>query len=224
MELSGSNAGGVSTVQGYCGPRMDLGAGGELWYSITWPQNRDLWIEAIRGTDGFDPVLWVGEQCGRAPIACNDDIANSNSNSRVIIRADGGFGTRTVLVAVDAYSAGGGPFTLRLRTQMGAGRDCGSALQFDGGTIHARTGSIPIPAVSTQCGGAGPGIVEHYRYRGRADTVRVFASSGNILVKNNCSSSTGMCIGSGSTFGSDGDTIIALERPMYPYTLTVIGP
>lgn len=223
MDITGSNAGVASTVQGYCGPRMDLGAGGELWYSITWPQNRDLWIEANRGADWLDPVLWVGETCGRSPIACNDDIANANSNSRVIVRADGLVGTRTVLVAVDAFGAGGGPFTLRLRTQMGGGRDCSSALQLDGGTIRAPTGVASL--ANTQCSGGGLGGVEHYRYRGAAGNVRVFTSSGNILARRDCTTSSATaCIGNGSTFMSGGDSIIALERPMSPYTLTVFGP
>jgi len=222
MDITGSNAGVTSTVHGYCGPRMDLGAGGELWYSITWPQNRDLWIEANRGAAGLDPVLWVGDMCGRSPIACSDDVAGANPNSRVIVRADGLLGNRTVLVAVDALRVGGGPFTLRLRTQPGSGRDCSSALQFDGGTIRASTGVASL--ASTLCGGGGVGVVEHYRYRGAAGSVRVFTSSGNILAKRDCMSSMGACIGNGSTFMSGGDSIIALERPSSPYTLTVLGP
>lgn len=221
MDIAGNSTGVASTVQGYCGSRMELGAGGELWYSITWPQNRDLWIEANRGGDGLDPVLWVGDMCGRSPTACNDDVANSNPNSRVILRADGLVGNRTALVAVDAFAAGGGAFTLRLRTQPGGGRDCGTALQLDGGTIRAPTGVAAL--AGTQCGGGGLGGVEHYRYRGAAGNVRLFTSSGNLLVRRDCMG-MGACISNGGSFMSGGDSIVALERPTSPYVLTILGP
>ncbi len=220
-ELAGNNAGVASTVQSYCGTRMELGAGGERWYSVTWPQNRDLWIEATRTTDGLDPVLWVGDACGRMPIACNDDIANSNNGSRVVLRADGLLGTRTALVAVDSFNTTGGGFTLRFRTQSSGGRDCNNAMQIDGGTIRAPTSVASLSA--TTCGGMGVGNVENYRYRGASGQVRVFASSGSILARRDCGSMGG-CFANGATFMSSGDSIVALERSMSPYTLTILGP
>lgn len=223
-DVPGVVSGSGSTVQGYCGGRSDLGTGGELWYQIAAPSSRDVWIEAIRA-DGatWDPVLWVGEGCGRTPYACNDDIGSSNPSSRVIVRAENvGIGTRTIFVAVDAFTTTGGAFTLRVRVNGPAGRDCAGALTFDGGTVRAPTGIANLGGLS--CGG-GTGQVEPYHYRGATGQVRLFTSSGSLAVKRDCGSSMSACVSSGSSFMSgSGDAIITLERPSSPYVFTLLGP
>jgi hypothetical protein len=223
-EVTGDNSRAMSTVSGYCG-RGDLGTGGELWYQVTWPAGRDLVLEASRTADVGDPVLFVAQGCGQMPIVCNDDISARDNGSRVYIRSESltGIGTRTVFVAVDAFNAaGGGAMRLRARTQMPVGSDCGSAFVIEGGGAVRSSpgaGSLRMPS----CGGA-VGNVEHYRYRGTAGSVRANTSSGTLAVRRDCTSMMPFCPGANAMFMSGGDTIIAAERPMGAYVLSVYGP
>lgn len=222
--VSGDNSRGASTVQGYCG-RAEVGAGGELWYQVTWPANRDLILETARGADAVDPMLFVTTSCGQPAIVCHDDISARERNARVIVRSEGPapLGSRTVFVALDATSAASsGPVTLRARTQSAASANCGGPFVIEGGA--AVRGATSVGSLTmTSCGGGGLGSLDVFRYRGASGSVRLFTSSGALGVRRDCNGPT-ICVTNGGAFNSDGDTFVVLERPMGSYVLTVYGP
>jgi hypothetical protein len=222
IEVMVDTSRGTSTVTGYCGDSPG-GATGEAWFQIAWPPNRDLVLEAVGVTSSIDPLLFVGNTCGQPPIVCNDDITMNNRSSRVILRGDGvvGFPASTVLVAVDGFNASSaGQVRFRARTQGTTGSDCSSAMVIEGGGAVRSTAPLGSSRPNA-CGGLGP--VENYRYRGGMGSVTARTTSGNLALRRDCMGMVS-CPGASSTFNSSmGDTVIAVERPMGPYVLTVRG-
>lgn len=223
VTLMGNNSRGASTVQGYCN-RGDLGTGGELWYSITWPANRDLVVDALGAADTMDPVLFATFTCGQTAAVCNDDVGRSNRAARIIVRTESltGLGTRTLQVAVDSFNAGAsGPFSLRVRTQPSVDSRCGNPFVMEGG------GSVrSVAAIGAMdrlsCGGMF-GQYDYYSLRTPMGSAMVSASSGNLVLRRDCSS-TAMCVMSGASFMTAGTQLVGIERPTSPYTITFVSP
>lgn len=223
--LMGNNARAASTVQGYCN-RSDLGTGGELWYSITWPANRDLFVEAI-GNDTMDPVLFATFMCGQPAAVCNDDVGRSNRASRIVIRTESltGLGTRTVQVAVDSFNMGAaGSFSLRVRTQPSVDSRCGNPFVMEGGgSVRSVLSLGATDRLSCAGGTGGIGQYDYYSLRTSPGQATVSASSGSLVLRRDCAS-MGMCVMSGSNFMTAGTQLVGIERASNPYTITFVAP
>ncbi len=225
--LTANNARVPSTVQGYCN-RSDLGTGGELWYTVVWPSNRDLFVEAQGASDSVDPVLFANTMCGQPAAICNDDMGRANKGSRIVFRTETitGIGTRTVNIAVDSYSpTSAGAFTLRLRTQMSVDSRCGNPFVMEGGGAVRSVAALgAMDRLSCSGGGVGSfGQYDYYSLRSGAGMATVSTSSGNLALRRDCASMA-TCISSGNTFMTSGTQLIGIERPSSPYVITFYTP
>lgn len=144
MMVSGTTAGATNDVRSTCG-----GVGGDVWYAITYPGRLDLEIVASPVSTA-DPVLSVRESCAGNDLACNDDAAFGSRASRMWIRSDGRASSRTLYVAVDAFTTDAeGPFTLRATTSPAvAGNACGEGM--GGGLFDVSRGGTVLHAMPTR--------------------------------------------------------------------------
>lgn len=116
----------------------------DVYYSITFPSAVDVRIEATAaGGSMIDPILQlVGTSCASTGVlACNDDQRNGTTASRLWIRSGGtASATRTVIVAVDSFSATAvGAFSLTVTAQTPAAAGTCGVGRFDvsqGGTVY----------------------------------------------------------------------------------------
>ncbi|MDP3276545.1 MAG: putative metal-binding motif-containing protein [Deltaproteobacteria bacterium] len=218
IEVNGDNSRGTSVVRSVC----SMDGAPELWYSVVWPSNRDLVVDATGASDGVDPVVFVAPNCGSNPYVCNDDISARNLAARVYLRAESNVpGRRTAVIGVESNAASrAGAFRLRLRTQNQVSADCGAPFRVDeGGAVRS-----PAPGITATsrlfCGGM-VGASDTYNYVGNRGNVGFRLSAGRLSQRRSCTE-TGACL-STMTINSDGDSLLTVEQPGGSYTLQFIG-
>jgi hypothetical protein len=160
----------------------------DVFYAITLPAMADLRIEASSAlSSGIDPILqYVGTNCptggGSSILACNDDQRRGTQASRLWLRAPSIVAglRRTVIIAVDSYSATTGAFTLTLTTSPAApSGGCGTRFDLSsGGTVYHVVNPQP-GTLSASCSPGGYMILgeQGYVYSGATSGGRITGSA-----------------------------------------------